>query len=107
MIAGELSGDKLGASLIEGLRYETDQKIIFSGIGGPLMEAAGLKSLFNISDLSLMGLAEIIPKIPMLLSRINTTANSIINQRPDVLITIDSPDFCMRVQRRSVRLIQK
>ena len=46
MIAGELSGDKLGASLIEGLRYETDQKIIFSGIGGPLMEAAGLKSLF-------------------------------------------------------------
>ena len=73
MIAGELSGDKLGASLIEGLRYETDQKIIFSGIGGPLMEAAGLKSLFNISDLSLMGLAEIIPKIPMLLS--NATYN--------------------------------
>ncbi|MGB1344351.1 MAG: lipid-A-disaccharide synthase [Amylibacter sp.] len=100
MIAGELSGDKLGASLIEGLRYETDQKIIFSGIGGPLMEAAGLKSLFNISDLSLMGLAEIIPKIPMLLSRINTTANSIINQRPDVLITIDSPDFCMRVAKK-------
>ena len=100
IIAGELSGDKLGASLIDGLIEVTNKNVSFSGVGGPLMESAGFNSLFKMSDLSLMGLIEIIPKIPMLISRIKLTANSIISQNPDVLITIDSPDFCMRVAKK-------
>ena len=77
IIAGELSGDKLGASLIDGLIEVTNKNVSFSGVGGPLMESAGFNSLFKMSDLSLMGLIEIIPKIPMLISRIKLTANSI------------------------------
>ena len=100
IIAGELSGDKLGASLIDGLIEVTNKNVSFSGVGGPLMESAGFNSLFKMSDLSLMGLIEIIPKIPMLISRIKLTANSLISQNPDVLITIDSPDFCMRVAKK-------
>ena len=87
-------------SLIDGLIEVTNKNISFSGVGGPLMESAGFNSLFKMSDLSLMGLIEIIPKIPMLISRIRLTTNSIISENPDVLITIDSPDFCMRVAKK-------
>ena len=100
IIAGELSGDKLGSSLINGLNQLTNKSVTFSGIGGPMMEASGFKSLFNMTDLSLMGLVEIIPKIPMLFSRINLTVKAIILEQPDVLITIDSPDFCLRVAKK-------
>jgi lipid-A-disaccharide synthase len=97
LIAGELSGDRLGAALMDGLKSETSDNVIFSGVGGPMMQAAGMTSLFNMSDLSVMGLFEILPKIPMLLKRVNATAQAVINARPDALITIDSPDFCFRV----------
>ncbi|MDB4184771.1 hypothetical protein N9603_01215 [Amylibacter sp.] len=100
IIAGELSGDKLGSSLINGLNQLTNKSVTFYGIGGPMMEASGFKSLFNMTDLSLMGLVEIIPKIPMLFSRINLTVKAIILEQPDVLITIDSPDFCLRVAKK-------
>ena len=106
IIAGELSGDKLGASLMDGLIEVTNKNVSFSGVGGPLMEANGFNSLFKMSDLSLMGLVEIIPKIPMLISRIKLTTNSIISENPDVLITIDSPDFCMRVAKKVRKLYQ-
>lgn len=97
IIAGEQSGDRLGGALMTGLTQETNGAIQFAGVGGPMMQAAGLNSLFNMSDLSVMGLFEILPKIPMLLSRVKQTANAIINARPDAIITIDSPDFCLRV----------
>jgi lipid-A-disaccharide synthase len=97
LIAGELSGDRLGGALMDGLTSETYGNVTFSGVGGPMMQAAGMNSLFDMSDLSVMGLFEILPKIPMLLSRVKTTAQAVIDARPDALITIDSPDFCFRV----------
>ncbi|MDR9394527.1 MAG: lipid-A-disaccharide synthase [Roseovarius sp.] len=97
LIAGEASGDRLGASLMAGLKSLAD--VTFSGIGGPLMQAEGLESLFPMEDLSVMGLAEVLPRYPHLRRRLHEAAAAVLSDRPDVLITIDSPDFCLRVAR--------
>jgi lipid-A-disaccharide synthase len=97
IIAGEVSGDKLGGALMAGLNSLTD--VTFDGVGGPLMQAQGLSSRFPMDELSVMGLAEILPKYRQLKARIREMADAIIEQKPDVLITIDSPDFCLRVAR--------
>ncbi|GHA42290.1 lipid-A-disaccharide synthase [Amylibacter ulvae] len=97
IIAGEASGDKLGGALMQGLNTLYDGQIQYRGVGGDQMIANGLPSLFDMSDLSVMGLVEILPKIPKLLSRVKTTARAAIAQKPDAIITIDSPDFCFRV----------
>jgi len=99
-IAGEASGDILGGKLIAALKNQTDAKLELMGIGGTNMEKHGLHSLFSISELSLMGFTEIVPHIPRLLKRINQTAKFIIDQKPDIVITIDSPDFCFRVMKK-------
>lgn len=99
ILAGEPSGDKLGGALMAGLKsLRPDVK--FEGIGGPAMTAHGLKSRFDMSELSVMGLAEILPKYRALKARINQTAAAVIEMQPDVLITIDSPDFSLRVARQ-------
>jgi len=98
VIAGEPSGDKLGGALMAGLR-QLQPEIAFDGVGGPLMQAQGLVSRFPMDELSIMGLAEILPKYRALKARIRQTAEAILAEKPDVLITIDSPDFCLRVAR--------
>ena len=98
VIAGEVSGDKLGGALMAGLR-ELVPEVTFDGVGGPLMQAEGLVSRFPMDELSVMGLAEILPKYRQLKARIRETAQAVIETQPDVLITIDSPDFCLRVAR--------
>jgi lipid-A-disaccharide synthase len=99
LIAGEPSGDKLGAALMEGLISERSD-IEFHGVGGPLMQAQGLTSLFDMSELSVMGLAEVLPRLRGLLKRRDETAADILAHAPDALVTIDSPDFCLRVARK-------
>ena len=98
VIAGEASGDKLGAALMAGLKTLRPE-VEFDGVGGPLMQAEGLESRFPMEELSVMGLAEILPKYRALKARIRQMAEAIIATQPDVLITIDSPDFCLRVAR--------
>ncbi len=98
IIAGEPSGDSLGGALMAGLR-EVSEQVRFEGVGGARMQAEGLQSLFPMEELSLMGIAEILPKYQHLKWRIQMTAQAVIDARPDVLITIDSPDFCLRVAR--------
>ncbi len=98
LIAGEPSGDRLGGALIAGLR-ELDPALEIAGIGGESMAAQGLASLFPMSELSLMGIWEILPKYRALKRRIAQTAQAVIAAAPDVLITIDSPDFGLRVAR--------
>lgn len=100
LIAGEASGDKLGAALMKGLKSLAPD-VRFSGIGGPLMAQQGLNSLFPMSDLSVMGIAEILPKLPKLLGRVKMAVDAISRERPDALITIDSPDFCLRVAKKA------
>ncbi len=98
LIAGEASGDRLGAALMAGLK--SLGPVEFSGVGGPLMQAEGMESLFPMDELSVMGLAEILPKYPALRRRMIQTADAVLAEKPDVLITIDSPDFCLRVAKR-------
>lgn len=99
ILAGEPSGDKLGGALMAGLR-DLGPDVSFEGIGGPDMAAQGLESRFDMSELSVMGLAEILPKYRALMARINQTAEAVLQMKPDVLITIDSPDFSLRVARK-------
>lgn len=95
--AGEVSGDNLAARLMAALKRETGGKIRFAGIGGPQSQAEGLNSLFPMSDLSVMGLAEILPHLPRLLRRINETARAARDLKPDAVVTVDSPGFSLRV----------
>lgn len=99
VIAGEASGDKLGAALMAGLRDLLDDEVRFVGVGGPLMQAEGLDSLFPMDELSVMGLVEILPKYRQLKRRIAETAQAALDLQPDVMISIDSPDFCLRVAK--------
>ncbi|RJL08939.1 lipid-A-disaccharide synthase [Paracoccus siganidrum] len=98
LIAGEPSGDQLGAALMAGLR-ELLPDVEFVGIGGPEMAGQGLESLFAMDELSLMGIWEVLPKYRQLKRRIAQTAEAVQDAAPDALITIDSPDFCLRVAR--------
>jgi lipid-A-disaccharide synthase len=72
----------------------------FEGVGGPLMEARGLRSRFPMDELSVMGIAEILPRYRSLMARIEETAKAVIDSQPDVLITIDTPEFSFRVAKR-------
>jgi lipid-A-disaccharide synthase len=97
LVAGEASGDRLGAALIRGLREVSGEALELHGIGGPLMQAEGLTSLFPMEELSVMGLTEILPRLRSLLARVSQTAESVLALKPDALITIDSPEFSLRV----------
>lgn len=99
LIAGEPSGDLLGSRFMRAMRQKKHNDVEFYGIGGDTMEAEGLKSLFNISDLAIMGLTEVIPSIPRVLRRIKETVKDIIRVQPDVVITIDSWSFSSRVHK--------
>ena len=97
IIAGEASGDKLGAAMIKGFEHLAAQKIEFIGVGGTLMEEMGLKSLFPMEEISLMGISEILSQYRHLKQRIRQTAAAVLDEQPDVLITIDLPEFSFRV----------
>ncbi len=99
LIAGEPSGDLLGGALMAGLK-SLRSDMAFEGIGGPAMAEEGLASRFDMSELSVMGIAEVLPRYRHLMRRIRETAAAIVAARPDVVVTIDSPDFCLRVLRR-------
>lgn len=99
LIAGEPSGDRLGGALMQGLR-QLQPQVRFEGVGGPMMQAQGLTSRFAMDELSVMGIAEVLPKYAHLKRRIAETARAVIDSAPDVLITIDSPDFCLRVAKQ-------
>lgn len=98
LMAGEPSGDKLGAALMEGLK-KLAPDIQFKGVAGPLMQAQGMDSLFPMDELSVMGIAEVLPKYPELRRRMHETAQDVINWQPDALLTIDSPDFSLRLAK--------
>ena len=99
MLAGEASGDVLGARLIEALREQRDG-LSFCGVGGPRMEQLGLQSLFPMRDLAVMGLAEILPRLRSLNRRLAEAVADIEHQKPDLVITIDSPGFALRLLKR-------
>lgn len=100
IVAGEESGDRLGAALIASLRARAHARISFSAVGGPRMAEQGVSSLFPLGDLAIVGFSSIPAKIPALLRRIRQTADAVVAAQPDVLVIIDSPDFTHRVAKR-------
>ena len=100
LIAGEASGDQLGAGLMSALVENYGPSIRFAGVGGDEMMAQGLNSHFPMSELSVMGLVEILPRIPKLLGRIKDTAKLVHELKPNVIVTIDSPGFTFRLAKR-------
>ena len=101
LIAGEASGDRLGAALIRGLRRSAGRPLELSGVGGAAMRAEGLQSLFDIEDIAVMGVAEVLPRLRTILSRIDQTAAKVVEARPDIVVSIDAPDFGLRVAKKA------
>ena len=100
MVAGEASGDALGARLITALKQRHIGPLAFSGVGGAQMAAVGMDSLYPIADLSVMGLAEVLPRLRLLLQRLAETSDHVRAVQPAALITIDAPGFSLRLAKR-------
>ena len=100
LVAGEESGDRLGAALISAIRERTEGKAHFSCVGGAHMAAEGVPSLFPLGDLAIVGFSSIPAMLSKILRRIREAADAVIAAKPDVLVIIDSPEFTHRVARR-------
>lgn len=100
IIAGEPSGDSLGANLISDLKNKSAHSIEFSGVGGAKMQAEGFRSLTPMNELCVMGLVEVISQLPRLIKLINSMVEEIEKFKPDIVVTIDLPDFNFAVASR-------
>ena len=99
MLAGEPSGDAIGALLMAALRREYGAPLRFAGVGGSRMTSAGLRSLFPMSDLTVMGFAELVPALPRLAMRLLQTVLAVRADTPHMVVGIDSKGFNLRVLR--------
>ena len=97
LVVGEPSGDQLGAQLMAGLKKLAGERVRIVGVGGPAMTAEGLQSLFPLDATSVMGLREVVPRIPAILKRVREATDYALKTKPDLLVVIDSPDFTHRI----------
>jgi len=100
LVCGEPSGDQLGAQLMSALKELTEDKVTFTGVGGPAMATHGLKTLFPVDVTSLMGIGAIATHLPDILRRIRIAADFALATQPDALVCIDSPEFTHRIAQR-------
>lgn len=99
IVVGEESGDQLGARLMAALKQLSVRPIEFFGVGGDRMAAEGMRSLFPLHDIAVMGFGPVVKRLPVIQLRTAEAAGAVIAARPDVLVIIDSPDFTHRVAR--------
>jgi lipid-A-disaccharide synthase len=99
LVAGEASGDQLGAALIKAIRLK-EPDVRFAGIGGPLMKAEGCDCWWDTGELSLMGLVEVVSHLPRLIKLKRQLIQRVVELKPDVYIGIDAPDFNLRVEKK-------
>jgi lipid-A-disaccharide synthase len=99
LVCGEPSGDQLGAQLMAGIRELAGDSVSITGVGGEAMARQGLKSLFPLDTMAVMGLREVVPAIPAILRRVNQATVYALETRPDAVVLIDSPDFTHRIAR--------
>jgi len=100
LVCGEPSGDQLGAQLMAALKTLTGGSVKIVGVGGEAMAAQGLKSLYPLDVTAIMGLREVVPRIPAILARVRQAAEYAVQTQPDAVVLIDSPDFTHRIARR-------
>lgn len=100
LIAGEESGDQLGAGLMRALKARLGPGVAFAGVGGHAMEREGLVSAFPLSDIAVMGIGAVVARLPGIIRRGLALVDTIVAARPDALVIIDSPDFTHRVASR-------
>ncbi len=104
VLAGEPSGDRLGAALMNAIRAEAGRPVSFVGVGGVAMEEAGapegFKSLFPIADIAVMGFVEVAMRLPSILRRLKEAEDALAEAKPDAVITIDAPSFGLRVAKK-------
>ena len=100
IITGEESGDVLGASLVDALKKTSISKFELYGIGGSLLLKRGIHNYHHINEISVMGIVEVIPKILKIRKIINNVTQAVLKLKPDIVITIDSPDFTLRVAKK-------
>lgn len=99
LVAGEASGDQLGAALIRAIQ-KSRPDARFAGIGGPLMKATGMDTWWGSEQLSVMGLFEVVQHIPRLLGLKRQLFERLLDAKPDVFIGIDAPDFNLRIEKK-------
>jgi lipid-A-disaccharide synthase len=104
IIAGEESGDLLGADLVRALAAASGRSVELVGIGGEHLQALGLRSLFDPGEIALMGIGAVLAGLPRLVRRISQAADAIVAAKPDCLLTIDVPDFSLRVSAKVRRM---
>ena len=100
ILAGESSGDRLGAALMRRLREETNGSVRISGVGGEAMIAEGLKPVFPMQDIAVMGLVEIVPHLRRIRARMKQATDAILETQPDALVTIDAQVFSGLLAKR-------
>ena len=100
LVAGEQSGDALGAGLMAALNARLGSRVTFAGVGGDLMREQGLESLFPLADVAVMGPLSILPRLPRIIRRVHRTVDAAISAAPDVVVIIDSPEFTHAIARR-------
>jgi lipid-A-disaccharide synthase len=100
VVAGEPSGDAIGAALIKALRQHTGDRLRVAGIGGERMAEEGVTSLVPLGDLAIGGIAEVLPRAPLILRRVRETVKAVRAMRPDAVVTIDSSGFSWRIAQR-------
>jgi lipid-A-disaccharide synthase len=104
LVVGEPSGDQLGAQLMASLKQIAGDRVRIVGVGGSAMTAEGLQSLFPLDATSVMGLREVVPRIPAILRRVREASDFALKTRPDLVLLIDSPDFTHRIAQRLKRI---
>jgi len=101
LIAGEASGDALALRFVESLRQRLgERELVLAGVGGERLLAQGLRPFFDQADIAVMGFGPVIARLPLLLRRMEDAARGIVAFEPDLLLTIDSPDFALRAARK-------
>ncbi len=100
LVAGEESGDQLGSELMKALNKRLGVGVRYCGVGGERMMSLGLKSFFDMSDVSVMGLTAVLARLPLIIKRVYQTVDAVVAANPDILVIVDSPDFTHNVAKR-------
>ena len=103
IITGEASGDKIASKVIEHLK-NINPNIEYLSVGGENLKSLGIKSIFNLKDITYLGFTKVLLNIFKINKKINQTVEAVINFAPDILFTVDSPDFTLRVSERVKKL---